>query len=299
MAFVENFIPILNLFRVPAIVRDVVHRLEPGASRGEALILAAWIGLLGGFLVPRILSFFTADIQTLVRISAIGTGLMLVGAIFLVALIWWVEGRILRRRVAQLAEGNATPETPVAQPANEPSVEPDLVSTRSAFAAAGLAAMSDDASPPAPPPASPPPSSVPPVDAEPAAAPPSEPVMAPWPAPEPLVEPMPKPVMAGPGPVDEPTPVPVDEPAPHQVAATLNGPPHLTIRVTPRGMITAEMDGETEHVILDDLGDYGSALAKVDGTAAIVVPTDDTMAGLIARRAQRILENAGVQVTVD
>ena len=72
--------------------------------------------------------------------------------------------------------------------------------------------------------------------------------------------------------------------------ATAAGPPHLTIRVTPRGMITAELDGETEHAILDDLEAYGSALAKVDGTAAIVASTEDSMAGLIARRAQRILE---------
>ncbi len=55
MAFVENFIPIFNLFRVPAIVRDVVHRLDPKANRGEALIFAAWIGLVGGFIVPRVL----------------------------------------------------------------------------------------------------------------------------------------------------------------------------------------------------------------------------------------------------
>ena len=56
MAFVENFIPFLNLFRVPAIVRDVVRRLDPGSmsgqSRGDALIFAAWIGLIGGYLRP-------------------------------------------------------------------------------------------------------------------------------------------------------------------------------------------------------------------------------------------------------
>ena len=64
-------------------------------------------------------------------------------------------------------------------------------------------------------------------------------------------------------------------------------------------MITAEMDGETEHVILEDLTAYGDALAHVDGTATIIPSTDDPMAGLIARRAQRILADAGVTVTVD
>ena len=33
MAFVENFLPGLNLFRVPAIVRDVIRRLDPESIR--------------------------------------------------------------------------------------------------------------------------------------------------------------------------------------------------------------------------------------------------------------------------
>jgi hypothetical protein len=54
MAFIENFIPFLNLWRVPAIVRDVVVRLEPNESKGGALIFAAWIGLIAGYLLPRV-----------------------------------------------------------------------------------------------------------------------------------------------------------------------------------------------------------------------------------------------------
>ena len=332
MAFVENFIPFFNLFRVPALVRDVVHRLEPGAGRGEALIFAAWIGLLGGYIVPRVLSFLTADIRTLVTIGGIGTGLMLVGAIFLVALIWWIEGRIARRRAAQLADGTAPTEAASAPSAvapqgalTAPQVEPDVVYTRSAFAAAGPTAGTTLAEPPAAAalPASQPPISLPRAEAEPASDVATEPVIvhetvvetpqqvvpepevateaAPEPqsAPEPELAPVvePEPVMAA-----ELEPVAAEpEPQADTVAAspdTVDGPPHLTIRVTTRGMIMAEMDGETEHVILDDLEAYGSALAKVDGTAAIVAPTDDPMAALIARRAQRILEDTGVQVTV-
>ena len=92
---------------------------------------------------------------------------------------------------------------------------------------------------------------------------------------------------------------PVEQPEPAPADAEAAGPPHLTIKVGARGMITAEVDGEVEHVILDDLSAYADALAKVDGTAAIHAATDDPMAGLIARRAQRILDDAGVQVTVD
>ena len=63
--------------------------------------------------------------------------------------------------------------------------------------------------------------------------------------------------------------------------------------------MTAEMEGEVEHVILDDLGPYAAALAEAGGSATIVLPSDDSMTDLIGRRAQRILEDAGVQVTTD
>jgi len=76
------------------------------------------------------------------------------------------------------------------------------------------------------------------------------------------------------------------------------GPPNLTIRVTSRGLMTAELDGEIEHVMLDDLGPYAEALSHVAGTATIHVPNDDGMPALIGKRAQRILEDAGVQVTL-
>jgi hypothetical protein len=111
MAFVENFLPGLNLFRVPAIVRDVMRRLDPTALRGEVLIFAAWIGLLGGYLVPRLGAYLgllgsgTVEeiVQQTLLVQAIATAMVVVGALFLVALIWWIERRIALRRAAQLA----------------------------------------------------------------------------------------------------------------------------------------------------------------------------------------------------
>jgi hypothetical protein len=110
MAFAENFLPGLNLFRVPAIVRDVIRRLDPESLRSEALIFAAWIGLLGGYLVPRLMGYLElfgpATLEEAVRrtliVQSIATALVVVGATFLVALIWWIERRIARRRAAQL-----------------------------------------------------------------------------------------------------------------------------------------------------------------------------------------------------
>ena len=85
-------------------------------------------------------------------------------------------------------------------------------------------------------------------------------------------------------------------PAPAPAAATA-GPPNLTIRVSGRGLMTAEMDGEVEHLMLDDLGTYATALSHVGGTATIHVPSEDGMPALVAKRAQRILADAGVDVT--
>ena len=76
------------------------------------------------------------------------------------------------------------------------------------------------------------------------------------------------------------------------------GPPDLTIRISGRGLMTAELDGEVEHVMLDDLGPYAEALSHVGGTATIHVPSDEGMPALIGKRAQRILEDAGVRVTL-
>ena len=111
MAFVENFLPGLNLFRVPAIVRDVMRRLDPTSLRGEVLIFVAWIGLLGGYLVPRFGTYLgllgTGTLEEIVRetllVQAVATAAVVVGATFLVVLIWWIERRIERQRAAQLA----------------------------------------------------------------------------------------------------------------------------------------------------------------------------------------------------
>jgi hypothetical protein len=336
MAFIENFIPVLNLWRVPAIVRDVVWRLEPKTggdetmTRGEALVFGAWVGLFGGYIVPRVLGFFTSDIRTLLTISAIGTGLVLIGAIFMVVLIWWIEGRILTRRQAQLAEigasigSTAPPDT--AAPGSPAPAAPDVVQTRSAFAAANSAppssassfrlpggetrpAPTGDETPDAQAEATvaPEPAAVapqPPIVAEPVIEPPlerAEPPLEPAEAPAPPLpspaadEPTPAVSLVPPPEAAPPVPTVVPEPRPPQAGG---GPPNLTIRVSSRGMMTAEMDGELEHVMVDDLGSYAEALSHVGGTATIVVPTEEGMSGLITKRAQRILEDAGVKVTI-
>jgi hypothetical protein len=117
--------------------------------------------------------------------------------------------------------------------------------------------------------------------------------------PEP-VSPAPEPVTAT-EPVTPPEPVTAAEPArdePTPVATAENGAPHLTIRVTNRGMLQAELGGETEPVILEDLTAYGQALASAGGTAEIVLAGNDGMVHLIARRAQRILADTGINAPI-
>jgi hypothetical protein len=290
MAFVENFIPVLNLFRVPAIVRDIVHRVDSRANRIEVLAFASWVGLLGGFFVPRVTGFILelggnpsdGAMRNQLILGAIGTVVVVFSAIFLVAVIWWVEERIQRRRTIQLAETTAGAATAARiQQTFGRVAGPDPVETAVKPAAASSAAS-------APLPAS-----------EPTATPPPAPQT---PSPEPVavaITPEPRPVPIVPEPPALPEPVPVAAGMAEPAAATDDGPPHLTIRITSKGMITAEMDGQTEHIILDDIIEYASALAKAGGMAAIVVPHGDTMGPLVARRAQRILEDAGVPVTTD
>jgi hypothetical protein len=105
------------------------------------------------------------------------------------------------------------------------------------------------------------------------------------------------PEMAAAGQTPEPEPAtPTAEPEPEP--APSNGPPHLMIRVTDRGMVEAEMAGEVEPVILEDLTAYAEALANVGGTAEIVLSGNGGMGKLIATRAQRIMAEAGIEATI-
>ena len=345
MSFVENFIPLLNLWRVPAIVRDVARRLEPKTggdetmTRGEALVFAAWISVFGGYLVPRVLSLFTSNLDTLATITGIGLGLGVVGAVFLVVLIWWVEGRVLERRRLQLAEtatpvgDSPTPPASVDAVGREPLSDSVLAasalhaardrSAMSAFAATGSSGVDSFRLPPTEDPPLMTPAAMatrPAPEIQPAADPiedvTPEPVVAGRPviAGQPVLaesEPAPSPeavfaaglasatvdrIAEPPTPPADPTPAPAPAPVEPPAMPPSAGPPDLTIRISSRGLMTAELDGEVEHVMLDDLGSYADALSHVAGTATIHVPSDEGMPALIGKRAQRILEDAGVRV---
>jgi hypothetical protein len=265
MAFVENFLPGLNLWRIPAIVRDMVRRLEPTEGRAEAVIFAAWIGLLGGFFIPRIggyLNAFASDtvdgyVWNQVVVQGIATVLVLIGGIFLVVLIWWIEARIDRRRTQQLAQGAGAP------------IAPDALAALPAFA--GLV--------PHPVPTETYASTLDPVLKRSITAATGAATGAAAMATQPL-----------------PTIVPDEQratPLPHRSTG-----PHLHLKVESGTSMIATLDDDSEPMTLKGLRAAASALAHVDGSATVTTATSiDARA-----RAQEVLEilsGAGVEATLE
>jgi hypothetical protein len=264
MAFVENFIPFLNLWRVPAIVRDVVVRLDPVEPRGGALIFAAWIGLIAGYLLPRFAGYVNLlgaeteerFIRNQVLISTVAAGLVLVGSVFLVVLIWWIEGRITRRREAGVDADPAT-----ATEASEPAP------VEWAAATATAAALTTTTVPG-------------PVGAMVVAT--TDPVAS-------------RPVKAATGAAASFAPeVPEVTPQP---SADASGGPHLHLGVAADGSMTATLDDVTEPISPKELREAATALARVDGSAVITVADGTPEAIAAAGKALQMLTDAGVPAT--
>ncbi len=55
MAFVENFLPGFNLFRMPARIREISGKLDPTGNQG--LIAVTWLALFGSWLIARVATF--------------------------------------------------------------------------------------------------------------------------------------------------------------------------------------------------------------------------------------------------
>jgi hypothetical protein len=338
MAFVENFLPGLNLLRVPPIVRDVIRRLEPvEGSRGDALIFAAWIGLFGGFLLPRIAGWLNweQDLELAVRnalvIQGISTGLVLVGAVFLVALIWWIEARIALRRAEQLA-GVA------GQTASDVSALP-AVELGSAASAARQSTPVGSPTPfdpmaapfaPARVTAAPPAATAPAVPFAPTPGPAAAavPEMVPGPlgvvsaTPATATDAFPRPITAVTGAASIPTPAarPADEqpdverstdarparPAPAEVLppaeqappTQVTTGPKLHLRVDSGTRMIATLDGESEGISLDELRAAAQALARADGSVVIAAATGFEARSL-AEQVSKVFADAQVPTTTE
>ena len=299
MAFVENFIPVLNLWRVPAIVRDIVLRLEPGESKGSYLISAAWVGLIGGYLLPRFGGFVNnlgsetleGYVRNLVIIQLLSLGLVLTGSILLVVLIWWIEGRILRRQVA-LSEAGPEGVPPLATPSG-------LVAAPGGVAwAVGGPATNFGTTASAVPPPTPVATTVPgplgtvvvgdepdamfsrPITtltgstgSVPAATTPAEALEA--------------------APTPEPTPSFAPDPT-SEPALDLSSGPRLELSIARDGSMVATLDGESEPITIKELRDAVKVLARVEGSAVVGIGEGTPEATSMAGQALRIFADAGV-----
>jgi hypothetical protein len=293
MAFVESLIPVLNLWRVPAIVRDIVRRLEPNESKGGALIFAAWIGLITGYLLPRYagtVNFVaTEDFDAYARnqalIHLVSAGLVLTGSVFLVALIWWIEGRISRHRNARPEVASASSAGPAATAVTEPSwVEPPASAQPAVRSVAGpLGTMVVAAQ-------------VEPFAARPITALTGGAASAPTLATAAAVAGVPSAESAPPA-VDAAPPVVEAAPTPEPAPAQSTGP-RLDLTIAQDGSMVATLDGESEAITIDELRDAAIALAGVDGSAVIDVGDGTIDASTTASRALRILGDAGVSATI-
>lgn len=263
MAFYENLIPFYNLLRVPAIVRDVVRRLDPHPGRAEALIAAAWVGIFGGYAIGRIGGIFlgfTADselteVRDAIVVSGISTGFVVIGALFLVWAIWWIEIRIAQRRRAQLAsEVAAPPIAPVAAP-----IAPVTAATGDARWPKVVAPIKSAATP----------------DGS-----ASTPVAS-------LATPIVPEVEAR-----------SSGPQPDDVAGS--GPsPHLVIRVDADGGLEADLDGETEALTVDGVRALAGALSRAGGSATVHVLVPGATADEAGHGIVDILRDEGVPTAVD
>jgi len=99
---VEGLIPVYNLYRMPGIVSDIFRRVDP-VPRDGVLIAAAWLPLIGAILIPIFVLRAAPFVESgaLIQIAEVGreisVGFQLVAGLFLVALVWRVEGRVRRR----------------------------------------------------------------------------------------------------------------------------------------------------------------------------------------------------------
>jgi hypothetical protein len=313
MAFYENFIPLLNLRRVPAIVRDLVQRLEPGDSRGSYLISAAWIGLFTGYLLPRFGGFVNdigsetleGYIRNFVIIQILSLILVLGGSVLLVMLIWWIEGRILRRQTA-LSEAGPDGLPPIAA-ARGVAAAPGGV----AWAVGGSGTNFEAAAPVVPPPA-PVVNTVPgPLGAVVVGEAPdamfnrpitaltgTSGVIAAAPThsdADPLEADMPA--------SDQPAALPfAPQPAPAAeavVAANPSGGPRLELSVAADGSMIATLDGESEPITIKDLREAAKVLARVEGSAAVSVGDGTPESTSMAAQALQIFADAGVPATTE
>ncbi len=137
-AFIYPLIPVWNLFKTPPMLQEALYRLDPKAG-GFFMILLAWVGLVGSWIVSYVVGVWTnlriltvagsasslgdaiADIEAAydlqVVVDIVTTLMVSAGAIVLVLVMFRIEVRARARdreiRAAVLGHGTAGPVPPI------------------------------------------------------------------------------------------------------------------------------------------------------------------------------------------
>ncbi|MEO5965285.1 MAG: DUF4328 domain-containing protein [Candidatus Limnocylindrales bacterium] len=104
-AILESVIPLFNLFRVPAVLRDITTRLSRTGAADNALIAPWWLFLAGSIFIERpigsILLLFAPDIETAYRwvvvLSLAAAVMTIFGGILAIAIVVRIERLQLSR----------------------------------------------------------------------------------------------------------------------------------------------------------------------------------------------------------
>jgi hypothetical protein len=117
LVFLQTLVPVANLYWIPSILRDVMAKLQAG-GRGEALMIGAWLCLVGAVLLPRLNIFARLiapelgdALENIAIIGLVALVLQAIGGVLLFMLTQHIES-VAAERAAALPERPSTPAPP-------------------------------------------------------------------------------------------------------------------------------------------------------------------------------------------
>jgi hypothetical protein len=95
--FLQTLVPVANLYWIPSILRDVMTKVGAG-TRGEMLMVGAWLALVGAILLPRLNIFARLiapelgdALENIAIIGLVAIVLQAIGGVLLVLLTQHIE----------------------------------------------------------------------------------------------------------------------------------------------------------------------------------------------------------------
>jgi hypothetical protein len=125
--FLQTLVPVANLYWIPSILRDLMAKIQAG-GRGEALMIGAWLCLVGAILLPRlnvaaalIAPELGEAVESIAVIGLVAIVLQAVGGVLLFMLTQHIES-VAAARAAALPEHRApSTSAPTPPPSSPPA----------------------------------------------------------------------------------------------------------------------------------------------------------------------------------